>query len=104
MGLTITDEYQVPYMDAKANIYATFGRTQSTIFCSFDESNNRIYNVNIHYGLWYDFDTYNIGLEPMMRLPMSLAGNVQQTSNIYDFMINGMTAILGNVVDDGIQN
>ena len=106
MGITITDPISFPFIENVSNAYIAFGTTRGMVHCSFDDSNVRQYDVNISYGIYYDQDSYNKGLQPLIRNSLNISGNDATVSNIYNFITEGVLVNYANinVVNDGIEN
>jgi hypothetical protein len=104
MGVIILDTISVPFMTNLSNTYAAFGRTNASVFCTFDASNNRQYVVGVPYGLYYNKEAYYNGLKPLQSIQLNLIGNVGTVSNIYQFITQGIIDRYTDVVDDGIEN
>ena len=98
MGITIVDPISLPFIENVSNAYVAFGTTKAYVYCTFDASNVRQYNVTVDYGVYYNKDSYDTGLFPMGSYGLELVGNDATVSNIYNFMTQGVSTVSLNTI------
>jgi hypothetical protein len=105
MGVIVNSGIQLPqFYKPVSNTYVAFGTTPANIYCRFDASGQREFQVDIQYGVWYSKHCFLANLQPITRFPMTYIGNVEQVANVQYFLELTVQTIYPDSYTDGIDN
>ena len=102
MGITINQPFPFSNLPPQSNVYVALGTGIVGMNMMFDDSNVRIYTLDLISKYWLNKDMYDKGFEPVMVQTGSVQGTIQQLANISAFFhdsaaaglaVNGITDV-----------
>ena len=92
MGITINQPFPFSNLPPQSNVYVALGEGVVGIKMTFDESNIRVYALDLITKYWLNKDTYDSGLQPVFVKSGSVLGNIEQMANISAFFHDSVAA------------
>ena len=96
MGITINQPFPFPSLPPQSNVYVALGTGDVGITMEFDESNVRVYSLDLISKYWLNKNTHDNGLQPVMIQTGTVHGNIEQLANISAFFHDSLALSLAS--------